>query len=67
MLTEKIIDLTTGEETVRPYTEEEIAQAKQEQDAFAAVLKKRAEVERARAELLVKLGITADEAKLLLG
>ncbi len=64
--TEKIVDVTTGEETLRPYTKEEIAkvnlaiseaQAKTEAEATKAAEK---------AALLAKLGITNDEAKLLL-
>ena len=67
MFKEKIVDIKTGEETYRDYTPEEIAaveaaqaQAIKETEALAAK-------EAARAALLDKLGITADEAKLLLG
>ena len=66
MLNEKIVNIQTGEEIIRPYTEEELAQVEEEQKAFDAVLQKRTETEKAKAELLTKLGITADEAKLLL-
>ena len=64
------VNCVTGEVTERPLTAEELAQreadaqaaatAKAEEDAKAA-----ADAE-AKAALLTKLGITADEAKLLL-
>lgn len=63
---EKIYDVTTGETIEREYTADEIAEveaniakevAKAEADAIKATEK---------AALLEKLGITADEAKLLL-
>ena len=64
-------DGLTGEQVVREATEEEIAereaemalaQAEKEANAKAEVAKATA-----RAELLERLGITADEAALLLG
>lgn len=68
---EKIVDAATGQETIRPYTAEEIAEseknaaetAKRQADENAVLSAHAA----ARAALLDKLGITADEAKLLLG
>ena len=57
----------TGEEIVRDATAAEIAQIKIDADNFAA---KKAEEEAkatAKAALLSKLGITAEEAQLLLG
>jgi len=63
---EKIVDVNTGEETVRFYTKKEIdevekaivnAEAKVAMDTTKATEK---------AALLAKLGITDDEAKLLL-
>ena len=64
---EKIVNTVTGEVTWRDYTAEEIASVEAAQ-AFAAELQA-AEIakEAARQALLDKLGITADEAKLLLG
>ena len=69
--TKKIVDVATGEETFEPYTVQEIAEAeavqaqtaidKAERDAAQAIK------DAAKAALLAKLGITADEAKLLLG
>lgn len=66
-----IVDCSTGEVTQRPFTPEEIAQREADAAAFAAA---QAEAEAAaaakaaeREALLAKLGITADEAKLLLG
>jgi hypothetical protein len=71
MFNEKIIDLQLGTETIRPFTFEETAIIKATiaaAEAEAAKLAEEAEVkEAARQALLDKLGITADEAKLLLG
>lgn len=59
-----IINCETGYEVIEPMTEAEIAEAKE-------LAKQAAEVEQtrisARQAILEKLGITADEAKLLLG
>jgi hypothetical protein len=64
---EKIVDAVTGEVTFRDYTPEEIAEV---EAAITAAQIKEAELAAKEAErqaLLDKLGITADEAKLLLG
>jgi len=64
------VNCETGEVTETPLTAEEIAQ--RELDAQAAAAKAHedevaaAEAAEAKAALLTKLGITADEAKLLL-
>jgi hypothetical protein len=68
--TEKIIDITTGKETIRPYTKAEIAEveaaiAKIESERLIRENEKAAK-ELAKAALLERLGITADEAALLL-
>ena len=68
--TKKIVDVTTGEETFEPYTAEETAEAEAAQ-AQAAIDKTKRDAAQAikdadKAALLAKLGITADEAKLLL-
>ena len=62
----KIVDATTGEEIVRDANAEELAQM--EVDAVNAATKKaEAEIKAdAKAALLTKLGITAEEAVLLL-
>lgn len=63
----KIVNCTTGEEIVRDATVQEIAQMKLDAANLAATI---AEIEAKAAEkqaLLDRLGITADEAKLLLG
>lgn len=65
--TEKIINLTTGEETIRPYTKEEVAEV---EAAIAEMAKIKAEADAkaaAKAVILERLGITAEEAALLLG
>ena len=66
MLTEKIIDLQTGEETIRPYTEAEIAEVEAANLKAEEKRELLAEQGIARNALLEKLGITSDEAKLLL-
>jgi hypothetical protein len=70
MYQEKVIDLETGTETIRAYTEAEIAEvegAKAAAEAEAAKLAaEQAEKDAAKQALLDKLGLTADEAKLLL-
>jgi len=63
----KIVDITTGEEIIRDATDAEIAQMAKDK-AEAVTRKAEAEAKAtARQALLDKLGITADEAKLLLG
>jgi len=62
----KIVDCTTGEEIVRDATAEEIAQIELDA-ANAAAAKTQAEAKAAqKAALLERLGISQDEARLLL-
>lgn len=64
---EIIYDILTKETTVRPYTNEEIEQTKIEQakrDAEKIVL---AEIAAKKIALFSKLGLTEEEANLLLG
>jgi len=64
------VNCATGEVTERPLTAEELAQREADAAAFAARKAeedaKAASDAEAKAALLTKLGITADEAKLLL-
>lgn len=62
----KIVNAETGEEIEREMTADELKQYEAEQQTYAA--KKQAEDAKAadKAALLAKLGITANEAKLLL-
>ena len=63
----KIVDVSTGEEIVRDANAEEIAQMEIDA-ANAATAKAEAEAKEAqRQAILDRLGLTADEAKLLLG
>lgn len=66
-MNEKIVDLATGEETLREYTKDEIAEV----EAIAAEQAERdaeqAERDAARQAVLDKLGLSADEVKALLG
>lgn len=68
---ERIIDITTGEETIRPYTDEEIAAVEAEQAKAAADQAVRdaeqASKNAARQAVLDKLGLSADEVAALLG
>ena len=61
------IDAITGERTERDYTEAEILEAKANQAKADKIAKEYFDAQAKKAVLLNKLGITADEAKLLLG
>lgn len=66
-----IVNCSTGEQTVVPLTAEEIAEveaaaSQAEQDRLAAEAEAQAKAQ-AKAEILAKLGLTEDEAKVLLG
>ena len=65
---EKNYDVITGEETVieREMSQEEIEDYQNRLDFIAAEKVKSDNIEADKAALLAKLGITADEAKLLL-
>ena len=68
MLNEKIVNIQTGEEIIRPYTAEEIAQAEFEQQLMVAHLAKIAKLETDKATAKAKLGelgLTADDLKAL--
>lgn len=60
-------NVETGEVVEREMNADELAQWKTAQAAVAAAAKATTEKEAARKALLEKLGITADEARLLLG
>ena len=63
----KIVDVTTGEEIIRDATAEEIAQIKIDV-ANSVTRKAEAEAkETAKAAILERLGLTADELKTILG
>lgn len=66
---EKEVNLITGEETIieRDETAIEIAEREAFEAEVAARLAAQAEIDSARQELLARLGITAEEAQLLLG
>jgi hypothetical protein len=61
------INCSTGEEITRPLTEDELAQLELDKAELAAKETEAEAKAQAKANLLAKLGITADEAKLLLG
>jgi hypothetical protein len=63
----KIVNCTTGEEIVRDANAEELAKMEAIQE-MELIIKAQAEAKAAEKQaLLDRLGITADEAKLLLG
>jgi hypothetical protein len=68
---EKIVNIITGEETIRPYTAEEIAAVEASKAKLTAEQAKIDSEQAAKAEarqaILDRLGLTADEAALLLG
>lgn len=66
MLQEKIIDLATGKETLRPYTADEIAIVETEQAKANTLLEAEAQKAAEKTAVLTKLGLTADEAAALL-
>jgi hypothetical protein len=62
----KIVDLETGEETLRDMNAAELAQLAKDVAEREAIEAAEAKAQTDKAALLAKLGITADEAKLLL-
>lgn len=66
MYREFIFDIETGEETWRDYTSAEIAEVEKAQAEAAAKEIEQAEKDAARKAIFEKLGITEEEAKLLL-
>jgi sortase (surface protein transpeptidase) len=65
-LTIKFINAETGEETMRKMNAEELTQYETDQAVFTAKEQAKAEQSTARTALLARLGITAEEATLLL-
>ena len=61
-----ILNVLTGEEITREMNEDELAIRLADQKTEADRLTKETETANAKAALLIKLGITADEAALLL-
>lgn len=64
---EKIVNIETGEELWRDYTPAEVAQMEKAEIEASKELAEQAKTEAARQSLLDRLGITEEEAKLLLG
>lgn len=64
---EKIVDVVTGEVTWRDYTDQEIEIHNGKKKQLAKEKTERESLEATRLAILTKLGITEDEAKLLLG
>jgi len=66
MYKEKIVNIQTGEETWRDYTAAEVAEVERAQAEAAESIAKIAEKDAARKAIFDKLGLTEEEAKLLL-
>ena len=66
MYKEKIVDINTGLETYRNYTDAEIAEVEKAQAEAVARAAEQANKDAARKAIFDKLGLTEDEAKLLL-
>lgn len=66
MYKEKIVNIETGKETWRDYTEAEIAAVEAARAEAQALQEAETAQAAEKAALLEKLGITEDEAKLLL-
>ena len=70
-LTKIVVDCTTGEQSIVPLTDEEIAQreadAKAYEEAKTAEEAELAAKAKARQAILDRLGLTEEEAKILLG
>lgn len=63
----KTVDITTGEETWRDLTPDEIKEMELEQAKARQFIAEQAAKAEQRAALFERLGITQEEAKLLLG
>jgi hypothetical protein len=63
----KIVNASTGEEIEREMNAAEIAQMEKDKIAFNLAKQQELKQQEARTALLAKLGITEEEAKLLLG
>lgn len=67
MYKEKIVNIITNEETWRDYTSEEIDEVEKAQADFEKFKAEEQAKAEQRAALFERLGITQEEAKLLLG
>ena len=65
--TERIVNIETGEVTIRPYTQEEIAEVESNIAANEAKIQKTNSNTAARKAVLDRLGLTEEEAQLILG
>lgn len=70
MTTKTVLDVVTGEETIVPLTTEELAQREADAARDAARIAEQAPIAAAKAAeknaVLAKLGLTAEEANILL-
>ena len=62
---EKIVDIETGTEIIKPYSDEQLLEVKAAEAEAKLQAEATAKIEAAKEALFEKLGITKDEAKLL--
>ena len=62
-----IVNVETGESEIMELTAEDILQQKKDEADLQVRLEKELQIKNARLEILERLGITEEEAKLLLG
>lgn len=67
MYIEKIVDTVTGEESTKPLSDKEIKEIEKNIIEAQQIVEASEKAAIARAAVLEKLGLTLDEAKLLLG
>lgn len=67
MYFEKTIDLETGEETLREFTEQEVSEIEKEQAKIKKEAKAEADKAKAREDVLKSLGLTEEQIQALIG
>lgn len=67
MYYEKIVNVETGEETLREFSEKEVQAVEKEQAKLAKEAKAEADKAKARADVLKSLGLTEEQIQALIG
>jgi hypothetical protein len=67
MYFEKIVDVATGEETLREFTEKEISAIEKEQAKLAKEAKAQSDKAKAREDVLKSIGLTEEQIQALIG
>lgn len=63
---EKIVDINSGEETIRPFTDEEIVKIKAEEEKTALIAAENAEKLAQKKAIWEKMGLSESEVMVLL-